>query len=70
MVRAESELVQISIHMFLADRYVCSSNSVLEHAPEAFDSVRMVKLLGPVVVDRPLLLALLDGNVRVAFPLQ
>ena len=65
VVLAESELVQIALHMLGADMDVCLPDAALEQLPEAFDMVDVMPdacLVGLGI----LLDAMLDGAVAVA----
>ena len=70
MVRAESEFVQILAHVLLTDRNMSATDRMLEVTPEAFDVVGVVHRIGFSVVNCPLLSAMLNGNVGIAFAFQ
>ena len=57
MVRPESELVQIAVHVLARDVDMRPAHRVLEQVPEALDIVHMVPSIGAVVVAAPFLLA-------------
>ena len=61
MVRPESELAEIAVHVFSADVNVRRGNRPLEQTPETFHVVRVVPSVVPVVEIFPL-------DVIVAFP--
>lgn len=65
MVRPKSELCQKGSYVLGRDVGVRRADSVPEVLPEILDIVCAVNLPGPLLVQRPLLRAVLHGNVGV-----
>ena len=65
MVRAESELRKIAIHIFARHVNVCRANRMLKQLPKALNVICRVRLTGAVIVIAPLLLGVRHATVLV-----
>lgn len=70
MIRAESELVEIAVHVPLRHMDMCRRYRLLEHPPERLDAVDVVHRVVPVIVMGVVLLAVRDRAVLVAVAVQ
>ena len=70
MVRAESKLLQIAVHVLCRDVNVRLDDGLLEQPPEAFNVVHMTHRVVAIVVVGVFLRPVLDLTVLVAVAVQ